>query len=110
MRNWGPCGHIGPLSPPSLLWEELGSQGFSHAHFLTLRGRAAGGAGQLLLVWRSARCLPSLALLGRVEVPEPSALRGHPGQGAGASPPPPDPGLSAAAAAWAWGREPPTAS
>lgn len=52
-----------------LLWQERGSRGFGRTHFLTLRGRAAGGAAQLLLVWRGARCLQSLARLARAGVP-----------------------------------------
>lgn len=67
----GALWNIGRLVHSCLLWEQRGSQGFSRTHFLTLRGRAAGGAAQLLLVWRGARCLQSLARLARAGVPAP---------------------------------------
>lgn len=43
-EEWGPTGHscTHPILVPG--------GGFSHTHFLTLRGRAAGGARELLLV------------------------------------------------------------
>lgn len=108
VRNRGPCGHICAPFSVALLWERLGPGGFSHTHFLTLSGRAAGEAGKLLQVRRGARYQQSLAPRARGVVPVLPALRRGPGQVAGASVPPPDTALfSAPSAAWAWRMEHP---